>query len=119
MKTHLFAFGLWLLCASVPAADAPAGWSTASPREEITPAFRFEAQGGPAHNGSWVIESDAREGLIGRWTKTFPVKGGQYYQFRALRRIKGADSPRRAAVARVLWRCLHTSAELGIPTKTL
>jgi predicted amidohydrolase len=46
---------------------------------------------------------DAREGLQGRWTRTFPVQGGRHYRFHALRRARHAASPRRAAVARLIW----------------
>jgi predicted amidohydrolase len=89
---------------AAPAAEAPAGWSTASPRDEITPTFAFDPAGGPDHHGCFVIESDSREGLIGRWTKTFPVEGGKCYHFSVLRQLTGGDSPRRTGVARVLWR---------------
>ncbi len=83
---------------------APDGWTTASPRAEIMPDFSYNPDGGPDQKGSFVIESGSREGLVGRWTKSFPVKGGEYYQFSVLRKITGAESPRRAGVARVLWR---------------
>lgn len=83
---------------------APDGWTTASPRAEIMPDFSYNPDGGPDQKGSFVIESGSREGLVGRWTKGFPVKGGEYYQFSVLRKITGAESPRRAGVARVLWR---------------
>ena len=92
------------LAAAASAADAPEGWTTAAAREEIRPAFDFDPQGGPVHTGSWVIESGAQEGLVGRWTKTFPITGGEHYRFRVLRKITGADSPRRTGVARLLWR---------------
>ena len=85
------------------AADAPDGWSTASPREEIQPRFAFDPRGGPDGRGSFVIESGPREGLMGKWMKTFPVKGGQHYRFGVQRKYEGADSARRAGVARVLW----------------
>jgi predicted amidohydrolase len=94
---------LSLLAATAAAQTAPAGWSTATIRDEIAPQFRYDPQGGPTRDGTFIIESDARPGLIGRWTKTFPVTGGQHYAFRALRRIAGTDA-RRAAVVRILWR---------------
>ena len=84
-------------------ANAPDGWTAASPREEIRPAFSFDPDGGPNHKGALVIRSDAREGLQGRWSRTFPVYGGKYYRFSTLRRAKHVESPRRAAVARVIW----------------
>ena len=71
----------------------PDGWTTTTPREEIKPAFAYKPNGGPNRKGSFVIESDQREGLLGRWTKTFPVKGGKYYRFAVKRKYKGANSP--------------------------
>lgn len=91
-----------LTCAANPA--APDGWTAVAPRDEIKPIFAYDPKGGPDHQGSFVIESDQREGLFGRWTKTFPVKGGQYYRFVVLRKTDGPGSPRRTGVARVLWR---------------
>ena len=104
MNASRLAALLFALCASAFALDAPAGWTTAAPRDEIKPAFHYDPAGGPKHDGSFVIESDAREGLLGRWTETVPVKGGQHYRFSVLRKMTGIDSPRRAGVARVLWR---------------
>ncbi len=46
-----------LTCFAVPDV-APTGWSTAIVRDEIAPTFRYEPQGGPAHDGAFVIESD-------------------------------------------------------------
>lgn len=89
---------------SVAAPAAPEGWSTAAVREELRPSFRYEPNGGPAGKGSFILESDARAGLNGWWTKTFPVSGGQHYRFFARRRVLNADSPRRTGVVRVLWR---------------
>lgn len=80
------------------------GWTSASPREEIRPAFEFKKDGGPAGRGSLLIRADEREGLDGHWTRTFPVKGGEHYRFRALRRIENLGSPRRSALVRILWR---------------
>jgi predicted amidohydrolase len=45
--------------------------------------------------------------LDGHWAKTFPVKGGQYYRFHALRRVEHVASPRRSVLARILWRDAH------------
>ncbi|MBI5770552.1 MAG: carbon-nitrogen hydrolase family protein [Verrucomicrobia bacterium] len=81
---------------------APPGWTTAAPRDEIAPAFSYDPAGGPDRSGAFVLAADAREGLIGRWTRTLPVEGGKHYAFRALRHLTGADG-RRAAVARVIW----------------
>jgi predicted amidohydrolase len=82
---------------------APAGWQTAAPREEIKPAFSFELAGGRDSNGAFVIKHDAREGLDGFWTKTFPVQGGHYYRFEVFRKTHHVASPRRSALVRLLW----------------
>jgi len=94
-----------VLLASPPdlASGAPAGWQTGSPRGEIRPEFAFDPTGGPDRGGSFVIRTDAREGLDGYWTRTFPVKGGQYYLFSSVRRLVNVSVPRRCAVARLLW----------------
>src|SRR3954447_4330877 len=86
-----------------PGSPAPSGWSSASPREEIRPDFSYDPTGGPAHSGSLMIHSDEREGLSGFWSKSFPVQGGSYYSFVALRKIRNVAAPRRSAVARLLW----------------
>ncbi|HZO84946.1 MAG TPA: carbon-nitrogen hydrolase family protein [Verrucomicrobiae bacterium] len=74
------------------------GWTSASPREEIRPAFEFKK------DKRLVIRADDREGLDGHWTKTFPVKGGEHYRFRAMRRLENVSSPRRSTLVRILWR---------------
>ena len=84
--------------------SAPAEWSMQSPRDEIKPAFAYLPKGGPGQNGSLVIEADQREGLFGWWERTYPVQGGEYHQFTVLYRTSGIEIPRRAAVARILWR---------------
>jgi predicted amidohydrolase len=81
----------------------PPGWTTAIIREEIAPHFRYDPQGGPNREGALIIESDHRAGLVGRWTRTFPVTGGTSYTF-TTRRLMVAAEGRRAGVARLLWR---------------
>src|SRR5438067_4207719 len=85
-------------------APAPEGWSTRSPRDEIRPAFSYLPGGGPDHRGGFVIEADGRDGLFGWWEKTLPVRGGSNYEFSARRKVENVATPRRATVARVLWR---------------
>jgi predicted amidohydrolase len=114
MKTALFA--LLRRCSvialiAVPAAilrgstpPAPDGWQTAAPREEIRPAFAYDAQGGRDGAGALIIQADARTGLHGFWTKSFPVQGGRHYRFEAWRKTERVESPRRSVPARVLWR---------------
>ena len=80
------------------------GWKGVSPRDEIRPSFEWVAKGGPSARGSLIIRTDDREGLDGHWVKTFPVRGGHDYDFRALRRVTNVPAPRRSVLARVLWR---------------
>jgi len=94
-----------LLAASGNATHPDAnGWKGVAQRDEIRPEFVFKKNGGPNHDGSLIIRADHREGLEGRWEKTFPVKGSQYYSFHALRRLENVASPRRSALVRILWR---------------
>lgn len=95
--------GLCCFMAECHAADAPAGWTTAAPRDEIKPLFTATAEGGHEAQGCLVISSDGREGLAGWWQKTFDVSGGKHYQFEAWRKTVNIHAPRRAALARVLW----------------
>jgi predicted amidohydrolase len=100
-----------LICEAWAAATvAPEGWQTASPREELRPEFSYDPEGGPSHKGAFIISTGKLEGLDGHWAKTFPVKGGQWYHFHALRRVQGVPSPRRSVLARVLWRDDHDQA---------
>src|SRR5437588_9419765 len=89
--------------AGADSSSPPPGWQTASPREEIRPAFAFEPEGGRRGHGALLIQHDAREGLDGSWTKTFPVKGGHYYHFEAFRKAENVAVPRRSAMIRLLW----------------
>lgn len=84
-------------------AKAPDGWRTASPREEIRPAFRYDQAGGRSGAGALVIVADGREGLHGCWVKDFPVTAGKYHRFVAYRKTTDVASPRRSALARVIW----------------
>ncbi len=92
--------------------EVPEHWQTDSPRPELQPRFDYDPAGGPSSRGAFVISSDERAGLQGRWWRAFPVKGGQTYAFHALRRFRGADPARRSAVARVLWHDANGRAPL-------
>lgn len=102
LSTVLF-FPVCSVIGSAAPAAAPEGWTQVSPRPEVAPKFSFNPTGGPDRKGSLVIASDQREGLIGRWQRTFPVTGGEYYRFSTQRRVVRADG-RRAAVVRIQWR---------------
>jgi hypothetical protein len=79
------------------------GWTSAAPREEIRLDVRHEPDGGRRGSGGWVIETDGREGLDGWWERSFSVTGGRHYRFQAFRRVENVASPRRSAMARLLW----------------
>src|SRR5437762_12152300 len=91
---------------------ASEGWKTASARDEIRPTFAFKRDGGPAGHGSLLIRADDREGLDGHWVKTFPVEGGRYYHFRAMRRVTNVAAPLRSVLALLLWR-----VDMGQPVR--
>jgi predicted amidohydrolase len=90
--------------ADSPTTVAPDGWQAVAPRDEIRPQFSYNPKGGPAREGSLVIRTGPLEGFDGHWARTFPVKGGQYYRFHALRRVEHVSSARRDVLARILWR---------------
>ena len=93
---------LW--AAEPPTPDQTTAWRAVAPRDEIKPAFRIEPNGGPDGREALVISSDQRQGLAGHWEKTLPVKGGQWFRFRALRKADNIPAPRRSTLARVLWK---------------
>ena len=90
-------------CAFTLNANDFQGWSPESPRDEIRPAFGYEAKGGPTQTGSLVITHDEREGLDGWFQKSFPVKGGEFYRFQALRKISHVSVPRQSCLVRISW----------------
>ena len=94
---------------------APNGWQTATPRDELCPDFTFipKKDGEVVSVGILVIKTDEREGLDGYWKKSFPVKGGEYYRFSAMRKLDNVSAPRRSAVVRVLW---HDDKGRSVPT---
>ncbi|MFO1499648.1 MAG: carbon-nitrogen hydrolase family protein [Verrucomicrobiota bacterium] len=85
----------------------PDAWESAAPRDEIRPMFERESGGGHRDQPALVIQHDAREGLDGYWTKSFPVEGGHFYHFAAFRRLSSVVDPRRSCVVRLLWQDEH------------
>jgi predicted amidohydrolase len=108
MHTRLFAFAIVAMMSGAllaqDAAKSPDGWTPGAPRDEIKPGFSFDAKGGPTGKGSLVITADKRDGQHGWWEKSFPITGGKFYQFHAMRKTESVAVPRYSAVARVLWR---------------
>ena len=66
--------------------------------------FSFDPQGGPRKSGSFVVQHDHRDGLDGWFQKSYPVTGGEYYRFQAVRRIQDVTNARRSALVRVVWK---------------
>jgi predicted amidohydrolase len=85
------------------ASAAPDGWRAEAPRDEIRPAFSHIPQGGRDGKGTLVITHDRRDGLAGAWVRTFPIKGGRFYRFHAVRKVSGVAVPRLSAVVRLIW----------------
>lgn len=100
--TSLWAVATMLAAGLAMAGDAPKGWKTAAPRDEIRPHFAYNQGKGRSGRGEWVIEQDG-PGQVGYWHKTIPVKGGQSYQFEVYRRVRDVSNPRRSVVPRVVW----------------
>ncbi len=86
-----------------PAVEAPEGWSTASPRDELRPEFAYVPGETAADPGCLVIKADRREGLEGYWKKAFPIAGGKTYHFKTSYEAKGVALPRRSVVAEIHW----------------
>lgn len=110
---------LILLSLTIPAlhaASAPAGWETCTPREEIKPTFDYAPKGGRDSQGGFIISGDGREGLHGGWRKTFPVKGGQLYEFTAWRKTTRVEIPRRSVFVKIEWANeVGRKVEYGLP----
>ena len=85
-----------LICfdlADASSAHQNGGWEPYSPREEISPSFKYLkiGQGG---NEGWLIHQDNQVGQIGAWSRNFEVKGGNYYRISALCLERGLSNPR-------------------------
>lgn len=81
----------------------PAGWQAAAQREEIRPNFSFAARGGPKGQGAFVIAAADAVGQHGWFQRVFPVTGGKWYRFEALRKVDNVAVPRRCAPVRIVW----------------
>src|SRR5262245_61504231 len=91
----------------------PTGWEHASQREEIRPTFSFDPKGGPTGNGAFIITAADSVSQHGWFQKPFPVEGGKFYRFLAVRRAEHVEVPRHSVVARVVWQDAHGKAVLA------
>jgi predicted amidohydrolase len=92
-----------LLAAHANGKPNPDGWTTAAPRDEIRPDFTYSPDGGRDGKGCLIISHDEREGLDGRWEKTFSVERGKHYRFQAFRQTTNVKSPRQSALVQLTW----------------
>jgi hypothetical protein len=91
----------------------PTGWKPVSQRQEIRPAFSFDPKGRPKGGGAFVITAADSVGQHGWVRKTFPVRGGKFYRFEALRKTERVAVPRRSVVARIVWQDVRGKAVLA------
>ena len=91
---RVLTFAALLLTLSPLAAET---WQPSAQRPEIRPAFSVDAK------GMLVIETSDSIADQGHWRKAVPITGGKYYRFHALRKMTRVASPRRSAIARVVW----------------
>ncbi len=89
---------------STTASDTyPSGWETVAQREEIRPSFSYESKGGSHGDGAFVISAADSVSQQGRFQKAFPVSGGKFYRFEALRKTEHVEVPRRSTIVRIVW----------------
>src|SRR5262249_54895757 len=84
-------------------APFPPGWEPVAQRDEIRPTFSFDPRGGPKGDGALVIVTGDSVGQQGRFEKTFPVTGGKFYRFSAVRKAENVATPRRSVLVRIVW----------------
>lgn len=73
-------------------------WQAGAVRDEIRPQFdRPDKQ-------TLTIRGNDVPGVDGYWQKTFPIVGGQWVRFSALRQVEQVESPRRSTPVRIQWR---------------
>jgi len=84
-------------------AGEPSGWSTRSPRDEIKPQFSSLDKGGPKGDGALVIQTSDSVADHGWYEKSFPITGGKFYRFEAVRKVDNVSLARRSAPVRIVW----------------
>jgi arylsulfatase A-like enzyme/predicted amidohydrolase len=83
-------------------AAAPDGWQVAAQRAEIAPLAWIERQ---SSEGEYLLGLAGRgdDGVDGRWVRRFAASAGRTYQFTTQYHARGAATPTRSILARVLW----------------
>ena len=83
----------WYHCTFASSVYQNGGWETFSPRDEISPTFKFSKLGSKGKE-SWLIHQGDKAGEMGAWTRKYAVKGGGYYKISALCLGTGLSNPR-------------------------
>ena len=100
----LFAVALFFgRSATALASDPTDGWRFVPIRDEVAPEAHAAAANASKPSPELTITAGDRDGLAGAWVKTYPVEGGQHYEFSCLRQCMGMLSPRRSALAKITW----------------
>ncbi len=86
-----------LLAASVAICQAEESWSLKSPRPDLA------VEGKKVDDQNLQLSCPNREGLNGYWERVFPVEGGTWVEFRAIREAVGIEHERRSCVVRIEW----------------
>ncbi len=87
-----------------PAEQAPDGWRSEAPRDEIAPSFRVDRSGGGSRE-IYLLGMAGRgdPAVDGRWVRVVPVTAGVHYEFRAEYQSKNVEHPQRSVLGRVDW----------------
>ena len=99
-------FAPWFLLAFGVSAAPQGEWKTFTPRAELEPSWERTPDPHPGNEGEVLtIFPNDRKGAVGQWQATFQVKGGQHYQFSAIRKTWDIDiqNVQRHIVERLIW----------------
>ena len=84
--------------------DAPEGWQSWSPRDEIAPRFSVAARAGRKGGTLLRIAGNGNPGVHGAWRKTMEkAVPGRYYHLVAYYRAERVANERRSVSARLDW----------------
>lgn len=80
----------------------PNSWHSDAPRDEIRPRFGRSNRGGPNGQGVFKITCENSD-QAGAWRFRLPVRGGKWFKFLVLRKLKRVSNPRHCAFPRLIW----------------
>lgn len=89
----------WIILSTLILAPSARGaeWELKAPRPEIA------VDGARLENGGFVLEAPDAEGRNGFWEARFPVEGGTWVRFAALRYARNVEHERRSCAVRIDW----------------